>query len=264
VEKRFRPIFIESSTLDDCWHRLLWEARDKGRRYHIDSGSYEGQDRVALDFAAGFIHYPHERPLAPRMPESGTLPPPTTDEEIGNYFANYLMDIKLQQNEHYRYSSWIVGGNKLCPVVQLDWIIAHLKDSPGNEHCYLTIADPLWLIRYDEPYKICDKCGRTFGRNYKQCTHCRIDLTAHEELRQTTPCLRGLDFRIIDGALLTHVIYRSWSLVAGWPTNMGGFTLLNEYVAGEIGIEPGPLSFSCKSLHLYSYELEYVNQRFCK
>lgn len=258
----FKPVFIDATTLDDAWHQLLWEAKKNGRRYRIDSGSYEGQERVALDFASGFIHYPHERPLAPMLPETSTLPRPTTEEEIEQYFANYLMDIQLAKDEHYRYSSWIVGGNRLCDVKQLDWIIRHLKKAPGNEHCYLVVGTPEWMLRYDEPYKECRKCYRMFNWQYTSCPYCKDELISHENLRKTSPCLRGLDFRIIDGHLMTHVIYRSWDLLSGFPTNMGGFTLLNEYVAGEIGVQPGPLAFSCKSLHVYEHGFEYLKLRY--
>jgi thymidylate synthase len=258
----FKPVFIEATTIDDCWHQLLYQAKEKGRRYKITSGSYEGQERLALDFVSGFIHRPHERPLAPRMPEASPLPPPTTDEEINEYFANYIMNVELAPNEHYRYSSWIVGGNKICEVKQLEWIIQHLKESPGNEHCFLSVGQPEWLLKYDEPYKECPKCHRMFNWQYSECPYHGEELIIHEDLRKTTPCLRGLDFRIIENYLMISITYRSWDLLSGWPTNMGGFTLLNEYVASEIGCEPGPLAFSCKSLHIYSHGFDYLNARF--
>ncbi len=260
---RFKTVFIEATTIDDCWHQLLWEIKHNGRTYHIDSGSYKGLERLALDYVAGFIHSPHERPLAPLMPESSALPPPTTDEEISSYFANYLMDTRLSRNEHYRYSSWIVGGNGLSEVRQMECVIRHLKENPGNEHCYIVIGQPDLILEYDKPYKQCPNCQRMFPGKYSTCPyHPNETLIAQEHLRGTTPCLRGLDFRIINGALFTHVIYRSWDLIAGWPTNIGGFTLLNEYMAAEVGCEPGPLAFSCKSLHVYSHSYNYLNARF--
>ncbi|MCK5016579.1 MAG: hypothetical protein KAS32_05835, partial [Candidatus Peribacteraceae bacterium] len=64
--------------------------------------------------------------------------------------------------------------------------------------------------------------------------------------------------------LTTHVVYRSWDLWGGFPENMGGFTLLNEHIAGELGVEPGPLSFSCKSLHAYSHHVDIIAARLGK
>jgi hypothetical protein len=138
---------------------------------------------------------------------------------------------------------------------------------------------------YDKIYKACPKCKGIFDKlrlhtdiklDEKNsikfyCPKCRdeknieVELIDDENIKSSTPCLRMLDFRIIDGYLTTHVVYRSWSLYTGWPTNMGGFVLLNEFIASQLeGVQPGPLSFSCKSLHCYDFELEIVRQRLNK
>jgi len=260
----FKPVFIQARDLDDCWFQLLSELYEKGRRYKITDGSYAGHERVVFDFVSGFISYPHTRPLAPQIPETCPLPPPTTEREIYHYFAEYLMDSRLAENEHYRYATWLVGGEYKMPPIegrylkssitfppwevrvpnQLQWVIDHFKSKGfGNEHCYITIGYPESNFAYDVPY-------------------------SNPTERMTSPCLRGLDFRVIECEgkyyLLTHVIYRSWDLVSGWPTNMGGFTLLNEYVASELEINPGPLAFSCKSLHCYDFTFDYLKARLGK
>jgi thymidylate synthase len=197
------------------------------------------------------------------MPESSNLPPPTTDTEIDHYFSEYLMHSKLEKNEDYRYSTWIVGGEYEIPYFeckavnpqmwgydpmkltvhapnQIEWVIDHFKThGHGNEHCYITVGYPESNKAYDVPF-------------------------TNEQERKTSPCLRGLDFRIIDGELTTSVYYRSWDLWSGWPCNMGGFVLLNEYVADSVGVYPGPLSFSCKSLHAYSFHMDVMDSRLGK
>ena len=46
---------------------------------------------------------------------------------------------------------------------------------------------------------------------------------------------------------------------------MGGFTLLNEYIASKLeGVKPGPLSFSCKSLHAYEHHVDIIMKRLGK
>ena len=255
--KQFRPVFVEGRDLDDTWFQLLAQLHEYGRRYKITSGSYEGSERVSFDFVSGFIHFPHSRPLAPRVPETSPIPPPTTDDEIEKYFVNYLMCSDVAPNEDYRYSTWVVGGRYELPRLkmegknaevnaavqvpnQIQWIIDHFKNRGfGNEHCFLTVGYPESNLAYDLPY-------------------------SNPNERKTSPCLRGLDFRIVEDCLLTHVIYRSWDLASGWATNMGGFTLLNEFLASEIGVEPGPLSFSCKSLHCYDHAFEYLKLRLGK
>ena len=249
---KFKPVFINATTLTDCWYQLLWNVNEYGRKYKIDEGSYKGEYRLAFDDVSGFIHMPHVRLLAPLMPEGLNVPPPTVDEDIEQYFVEYLMDGNIKDNEDYKYGTFICGGRYELPTLdmpanliydnyitipdQFQWVINHFKEKGfNNEHCYITIGYPESNFAYDIPY-------------------------TNEQERKTSPCLRGLDFRIIkdDGInyLATKVIYRSWDLYGGFPVNMGGFTLLNEYMAQELVIEPGPLSFTCKSLHCYSFQLE--------
>ena len=120
-------------------------------------------------------------------------------------------------------------------------------------------------MAYDRPFKKCKNCDEYFPTRHINCPQCNYPLDIDESKRGTSPCLRGLDFRIIDGYLMTHVIYRSWDLFAGFPENMGGFTLLNEYIANNLDdISPGPLSFSCKSLHAYEHHVNIITKRLNK
>lgn len=236
----FKGRYVQGKTLEDTWFQLLFAAEEDGRKTHVDSGSFAGHDRLEFDFAAGEVLHAHQRPLAPRLPEG--VPAPTTDDGIEAYFAGYLMDPVLNDGEEYRYSVWI-NGEMLNPHLgnvwetALDWIIRHFREAGyGNNHCFMRIGQPEILFNYDKPY-------------------------ATETERGTTPCLTGLDFKIKDGFLLTGVYYRSWDLYSGWPENMGGFTLLNEYVAEQLpGVESGPLFFASCGLHCYDIQAEAVRR----
>lgn len=253
-----KSVFVEEKTLDSMWFKLLSECYLHGRKNPIDYGSYAGASRLEFDFAAGTIYYPTTRPLAPIMPEG--VPPPTTDEEIEKYFTNYLMDgHNLKGNEHYRYATWISGGQYKIPKMnyfigaagrgwvnesmttnvpnQLDWIIGHYKEKGfGNNHCYITVGYPESSFAYDIPFK-------------------------DESDRQTSPCLRGIDTHIKDGRLHMSAVFRSWDLYGGFPENMGGITMLMEYMANELDIKTGPLSFSCLKLHCYDFQIDAVKAR---
>ena len=265
----FKPVYIEARDLDDCYFQLLSELYHKGRKYLITEGSYKGAYRLAFDDIAGFIKYPHQRPLAPIMPEG--IPTPTNDEDIEKYFIEYLMDGTIKDNEDYKYSIFLKGGRYHPPELkcirknedyvldmnhiwdkpidilvpdQIQFCIDHFKKAGfGNEHNYITIGYPESLFAYNIPY-------------------------TNEQERKTSPCLRGIDLRIIEdngiNYLLMKIIYRSWSLFSGWPVNMGGFTLLSEFISEQLNITPGPLSFTCKSLHAYDFELEVLKQRLGK
>lgn len=258
----FKPAFIEGTTLDDTWFQLLERTFSIGREYTKTSGSRQGMKMRKLDFVSCFIHDPHTRPLAPIMPQGQA--PITTDENIEKYFTNYLMDSNLDKNEHYKYSVWINGSNissvknyrdnaYSCYTDQLSFIIRHFKEAGyGNEHCYLHIGNPTTNRIYDVYYMYCNNCKEYFPNHVKlqdRCPACGGNLIVDELTRPTTPCLRGLDFGIIDKYLMIHAYFRSNDAFA-WPENMGGLTLLNEFVAEQLpGIEPGPMAYSSKSFH---------------
>jgi len=241
--KKMKPVFIEARDLNDAYFTLLWELWNHGHEYKIDAGSFAGSKRLEFYYAAGFIRNPHARPLAPIMPQG--IPPTTTDEKLEqDYFPNYLMDPFLSKNEHYRYSSWINGTEHYSEFgrmsehptdeTPIEWVIRHFKEKGyHNNHCYINIGNVDSGFNYDIPY-------------------------TNEANRLTSPCFRGIDFKIKDEMLLTSVVFRSWDLYAGFPENMGGFTLLNEYVAGELNIQPGPLSFASQGLHAYDYQIEPI------
>lgn len=231
-----KPVFIEARTLDEAYFQLISKCYEIGYNIPVSEGSGKGGRRIEFPVAAGFIHFPQTRPLAPIMPHG--IPPTTTDEKIEEYFVNYLMDSNLEENEEYRYSTWINGklNNYVTGkmISQLDWCIDHfLKKGFGNNHCYITVGYPRINFNYDYPY-------------------------TNETERKTSPCLRGIDIKIKDNKVILGIVYRSWDLYAGFPENMGGFTLLNEYIAEQLSISPGPLSFYSQGLHCYDYQIESV------
>jgi thymidylate synthase len=242
----FESVHIVAQDLNDAYFTLLWKLWEKGRKNPVHNGSFAGSNRLEFDFVSGIIHFPHTRPLAPIMPRG--IAPVTTDEKIGQYFANYIMNPALSKNEHYKYAEWINGTinyheyglightedsaywNKETPI---EWVIRHFKTAGyGNNHCYINIGNVDSGFAYDMPYK-------------------------NEAERKTSPCFRGIQFMIKDGKLLTFVVFRSWDLYGGFPENMGGFTLLNEYVAEQLGdVEPGPLCFTSMGLHCYDHQIK--------
>lgn len=258
----FKSVFIKEKTIDSMWFKLLYEVYKNGRVNPIDTGSFAGSNRLEFDFVAGTIEFPTTRPLAPIIPEG--VPVPTTDEDIEKYWINYIMNGELGLNEHYKYATFITGGEYHLPKVsgkqirkadcqgayyddiydltvnvpnQVEWVIKHYKEKGfGNNHCYIQVGYPESSFAYDIPYQ-------------------------EEFERQTSPCLRGIDTHIKAGILHMAVTFRSWDLYAGFPENMGGVTMLGEYIANELGVLMGPLSFSCLKLHCYDFQIEALKAR---
>lgn len=198
----FNSYYVDAKDLNDAWFQLLWGLKEKGRQTKIDSGSYEGKEvtRYEFDKASGMIHYPTTRPLAPIMPAG--CEPVATDDSIQKYFWDYIMNGKIEsKNEHYKYATWINGGMYEMPYFdiqvigkynsinykiggdqrvimkvpsQVDWIIKHYQEKGlYNNHCYIQVGYPESSFAYDVPYD-------------------------NPNERQTSPCLRGIDTKIVN------------------------------------------------------------------
>ena len=253
-KQTFKSVFIQGRNIDDVWFKLLYELCLHGRFYKITDGSYAGDFRLEFDNVDGIIERPIEYnesgvrlPLSPTTPQG--CPSPCTDEDLGKYKENYLKNSVLAENEHYKYATFIAGGEYHIPHIeileqpgamfyipyssakimipnQLEWCKEHFrKKGFGNNHCCMAIAYPESNLAYDIPY-------------------------TDETDRQTSPCLRLIDMKIVyDGLhyfLNWYVYFRSQDLWGGWPVNYGGLSFLMEETAYYLGVFPVFLKFSSK------------------
>lgn len=229
---------LHAKTISDAWFQLIYNIFDHAYTQKIQKGSFENEQyRLQYPGIAVFIEHPSED-MIPVIPPGLNIPSPTTQEYIEDYFANYLMDPQLSENETYRYSSRIhhpmpKGGTQMDRVVEL------LKETPLTNQAVVEIGSP-------EDHDIC------YGNDGK------FD----------PPCLRLLDFKVIpsgDDMLLTVSCYfRSWDLWAGFPTNLGGIELLKNYIAGETNLKNGPMYAYSAGGHIYGYQEEIARIRTLK
>lgn len=252
----FKPAMITATDHVEAWKQFMMHSLDKGRKYDITSGSHAGSFRMAIDSAHAYIRYPESRPLAP-LTVPGVIPPVgkvTIDDvemdEIEHYFHHYVYNPHgPQPDEHYNYSEW------LYPLANAA-IDYYSEKGFGNAHAVLRVGDPYCFRDYFKPFD----------------TECK---------RPTTPCLLGIDTRIVEGEpfaisrglprgeatipqyfLIFYVYYRSWDLYGGFLTNMGGFQLLKEFMADMITeqsgkkVTAGPSIVQAKDLHLYAHHIE--------
>ncbi len=219
---------VKATTINDAWHQAVYLCWEHGYDYKIDSGSYSGQIRRQFDFFACEIMHPETRPLAIQFPETLSVPPPNNEAQIEDYAANYLLSAEVSQHETYTYGSRILAFPNPDGTVtnQVEWIINHLKEAPGNNHCAINIP-----------------------------------LGGDLELGHA-PCLRLIDLKVVNGRLDISVYFRSWDLWSGFPTNLGGMQILNEFIAQEVGLPTGKMFASSAGLHLYEMYFEVVKARF--
>jgi len=232
------PYFLQAKTISDAWFQIIYNIFDFSYKQEIQRGSFEKEQyRLQYPGLAVFIEHP-EQDIVPIIPPALGIPSPTEMNYIEDYFANYLMNPELTENETYRYSSRIhypmpEGGT------QLDRAIEMLRETPLTNQAVVEIGTP-------EDYDIC------YGKDGN------LD----------PPCLRLLDFKVVptgDDLVLTLSCYfRSWDLWAGFPSNLGGLELLKQYVAEEAGLKSGPMYAYSSGGHIYGYQEEIARLRTLK
>ena len=76
------------------------------------------------------------------------------------------------------------------------------------------------------------------------------------------PCLRVLDFKVINNELVLSAFFRSWDLFTGLPENLGGLQLLKEYILMHLNfpIKDGKMIIYSSGAHLYEMYFPIVNQ----
>jgi thymidylate synthase len=208
------PFFVIAKTISDAWFQLIYNLFDHAYSQKIQKGSFENEQyRLQYPGIAVYIEHPYYD-MIPIMPPNSNIPAPTTKEYIEDYFANYLMNPELAENETYKYASRI--HNKMpAGGTQLDRIIDMLRETPLTNQAAIEIATP-------DDLDIC------YGNDGK------LD----------PPCLRLLDFKVIpeDSELVLTVsaYFRSWDLWAGLPTNLGGIEILKPLLKMELCMHTVP------------------------
>jgi len=153
------PIVVNATTIGDAWFQLLYNLDDKNysRIYKIDRGSYSGQKRQEYLFTVVNIQHPELDPRIPIIPESMTIPPPTTPEYVEEYFRTYLlMPEKKSDDEDYTYGERIWSNDQVFKVISM------LIKTPQTNHAVLRVTQPSDIDLGDPPcllhiaYKVID------------------------------------------------------------------------------------------------------------
>jgi len=215
------PVFFQAVNLAEVWTRGLWHAFEYGRIVPVDEGSFKGHKRLQFDALIIHVTHPWAEPMIPVDVPPGV--PVPTDRPSADEYTTQLMEKSTgdKSNLVYGYGDFVHD--------QMNWYIKHFKATGhGNNHCYITVGDP-------ESYKAYED---------------------NEEGKRHSPCLRGIDCKIVGGALHCGFIFRSWDFFAGAPNNMFAIEMMKQYMAGEIGVENGELIAQSMGAHLYDYQWE--------
>ena len=75
------------------------------------------------------------------------------------------------------------------------------------------------------------------------------------------PCLRVVDFKVVEGKLNMSLFFRSWDIFVGFPENLGGLQLLKEYILMHLKfpVADGPIIAYSSVAHIYEQYFPIVN-----
>jgi thymidylate synthase len=135
--------FIEARDLPDVWFQCVYKILESGRKYTIDRGSYEGQQRLEFDYITVHIKYPGVRPLLPDIPPHYGIPNPVVEGYLEEYLP-YLMTSVKHPTEDYTY------GERL--ELQIVMVIDMFKNDGyrTNQAC-MSVSKPSDIFLKDPP-----------------------------------------------------------------------------------------------------------------
>jgi thymidylate synthase len=227
---------IYATDIPDAWFQCVSSILENGFKYVIEHGSFIGQTRMEFDFVVVHIRHPYAEPydmMLPQIPVHLNIPNPVANGYVEQY-APYLMTGEKLEGEDYTYGERIckapvpashIRSDKMEYINQVDYWINVLKTTPNTNQAVLQVGAPSDCLLADPP------------------------------------CLRHIDMRIKDGKLIFYPYFRSWDLWGGFPANLAGIAVLQQFMADQIGVESGDIIASSKGLHLYGYVEELAKIR---
>ena len=135
--------FIEAGDLPDAWFQCVYRILEVGKKYTIDRGSYEGQERLEFDYITVHIKYPGVRPLLPDIPHHLGIPNPVAEGYLEEYLP-YLMTSIKQPGEEYTYDERL--------EYQIQEVIDMFRDDGHrtNQAC-MSVSKPTDIYSKDPP-----------------------------------------------------------------------------------------------------------------
>lgn len=216
--------FIESDTMSELYPQLVKRCLAYGRRR-----SPRGQDTYEIPNVTFRLHDPSQsepvgigRRYGPAILAAealslvGGISDPDLMVSVGSNFKRFLDGGVL----HGTYGPRV--------RMQVEHVIARLKDDPDTRQAILQIWDPL----------------------HDQASWTPKDL----------PCTLNIGFAIFDNMLECSVNMRSNDVWWGTAHDVPMFTCLQQTVAQAIGLEAGPYTHHAYSFHLYDRDLDEVEK----
>ena len=142
-------------------------------------------------------------------------------------------------------------------------------DLPGlasYDHEFLdgTADDAGWKYTYHMLYsRFYDQLLSELRRNINTRRACIALGQGDINFSEDPPCMQLLMFNHVNGKLEMTVVFRSNDGVKAFPMNIHACSLLQEKVAGELGLPVGPMHYIANNFHCYSRDREVLANYCC-
>lgn len=134
---------VEARDLPDAWFQCLTHILENGKKYVIERGSYEGQQRLEFDYVTVHIKHPGTRPLLPDIPAHLGIPNPVKEGYLEEYLP-YLMTSKKEPGEEYTYGEFL--ENQIKEVIRI-----YRKDGHATNQACMAIGNKESIYSKDPP-----------------------------------------------------------------------------------------------------------------
>jgi thymidylate synthase len=226
MKKNLNLTHITARDLPDAWFQLLQSIWLEGEVFTVDQGSFEGQQRMQLDFVTIHVNDPTCEPRVPVIPPNlvESIPAPFEPNYLDTY-NYYILTPDKKPNEAYTYGQRLFGRlNDAETINPIEFVIEKLKKTPYTNQSTLYIAQP-------------------------------SDVTLEDP-----PCLNIISFRYIRERLHMFIKFRSNDAWGGFPVNMAGLANLFDVVTFGSGLEAGEFVYDCEGCHIYDHVFPHVEK----
>jgi len=136
-------IHIEARDLPDAWFQCVDKMLEHGRKYVIERGSYEGQQRWEFDYVTVQIRFPGTRPLIPDIPAQLGIPNPVEEGYVEDYLP-YLMEDNKEPDEEYTYGTYLKP--QIAEVIRM-----YREDGHNTNQACMFVGEPKCIYMTDPP-----------------------------------------------------------------------------------------------------------------
>ena len=187
------------------------------------------------------------------------------------------------KNECYRQDVTRGSFENECYRLQLPWLSLEISSpltdmipmvpvgvAPPNDMKYVTEYFIDYLLGgkvpgENEVYTYASRIGKQLEmaleilRESHGTNQASIIVGREEDLALDDPaCLRAIDLKAVNGKIGLSSFWRSWDILVGLASNLGGLALMMEYIAEDLGIGIGYLRAASPGAHIYSYQIPMV------